>query len=219
MAVVKQDIADIHQSALFHGGSKQIYLLGIRAHAQRICFCVRIKGRFQRSLAECKIRQPCVVIVFGGGNYADSEQSSGISACTLEFYSNSGSPVLYKVGDVVQIFIEHIVSCIVIYADGLQQLAVDIDFKAAALISGIPGASQIIMLCFRIYRQIIAPPSALVGMTVGAAIKGSHTGISACLEVFRQLRVVVVKAVQVINADFLIPEFFLFLQDPVLGSL
>ena len=219
IAVVKENIANVNQAALLHGGGQEADAFRILVYRQSILCGIGIKGGLQSACAEFQAGQSGVMIVFRRGNNPDSEQSAGIAAGALELHGHRVSSLRNEIRDIIQIFIEHIGARRVVDLHCLQQLIVDIYLKAAAQISGIPGASQVIVFRLGIYRQIVAPPAPGVGMAEGPSVKASYAGISSGLQIFGKLGVVVVKAVQIVYADLLISQFFLLRQDPVLRSL
>ena len=56
-------------------------------------------------------------------------------------------------------------------------------------------------------------------MAVCPPAEGTYICVSACLQVLCTLRVIIIKAVQIVHADLFFTKLLLFRQDPVLGSL
>ena len=88
IAVIKQDIADIYQAALFHSRRKHINCLHIFADCKGIFVHIRIKRRLQCALIKCKTGKSGVCIILCRSNHADSEQSACVSSGALELHSH-----------------------------------------------------------------------------------------------------------------------------------
>ena len=56
-------------------------------------------------------------------------------------------------------------------------------------------------------------------MAVCPPVIGSYACISACLQILCTLRVIIIKAVQIVHADLFFTKLFFLRQDPFLGSL